>query len=264
MNYSEKMHSLDSSSMLRKLAEMVRGGGATSLPQERLHAEHALLGFPTDSGWAIGVRVNFTETEWSVGEVVALPAGTTRDLPRLDSPVLHSYLDQAVTRARGRRSAMISNLESTRANAEFIESRFNTWRDKTAPRGNVEYAALAAKYAEQIREGNTKATAALAEQVGMSPSVMAQRVKEARRRLLLTPGEQGRASGALTSLGALYTDPGFPGMREVWKSGMRVKDIADKYGVDERSVWAAMEAERPDNGVPIALDEFIASTSEGR
>ncbi len=262
-DYSDSMKSQDASPLLRKLTEMVaKDPRPGSLPQERFSSEYALLGFPAESGWAIGVRVDFSETGWSVAEIVALPGETTQGLPDLDSPVLRSYLDKAVVRARGRRSAMMSHLESARANAKFIQSRFETWRDKTAPRRNVEYAALAAKYAEEIQAGNTKATATLAKQVGMSPSVMSQRIKEARRRLLLTRGEQGRASGTLTPLGALYTDPGFPGMREVWKSGMGIRAIADKYGLDERSVWAAMEEERPENGVPVPLEDFIASTSE--
>ncbi|WP_374152891.1 hypothetical protein [Pseudarthrobacter sp. WHRI 8279] len=264
-DYSGCMKSQDAAALLRKLVEMVaQDHRSGAMPQERFYPEYALLGFPTESGWAIGIRMEVSENEWSVTEILALPGEATQGLPDLSTPAFRSYLDEAATRAKGRRSAMNSYLESTRANAEFIQSRFETWRSKAAPRRNVEYAALAAKYAEQIREGNTKATATLAEQVGMSPSVMAQRIKEARRRLLLTRGEQGRASGTLTPLGALYTDPDFPGMREVWKSGLGIRAIADKYGVDERSVWVAMEEERTDSGVPVPLDEFIASSGERR
>lgn len=258
--YSEAMKSEDTGPALRKLTESTaRLGRPGSLPQERFYEEYALLILSSDKGWAIGIRVDFSETEWNVAEVVAIPSRSAQGLPDLDSPELRAYLGEAAVRAGGRRKAMLSNLKNARTNADFIQSRFETWGDKTALRGNVEYAALAAKYAEQIRDGNAKATATLAEQVGMSPSVMAQRIKEARRRLLLTPGEQGRASGTLTPLGALYTDPNFPGMRELWKSGMTMRAIADRYGVDERSVWAAMEAERPGNGVPVPLDEFFSS-----
>lgn len=98
-------------------------------------------------------------------------------------------------------------------NAEFIQHRFEAWRDKTSPKTNIEYAALAAKYAEQIRLGNTRATATLAGLVDMSPSVMAQRIKEARRRALLTRGEQGRHPGSSQSLGSsmlIPTSRGFP------------------------------------------------------
>ena len=88
------------------------------------------------------------------------------------------------------------------------------------PRTNVEYAALSVKYAEQVRLGNSRATATIAEMVGMAPAVMAQRIREARRRHLLTSGERGRASGALSTLGALYADPQFPGMRALQRDGL--------------------------------------------
>lgn len=262
--YCVSMKAQGTGPLLRKMTEAVAQERLVkTYREERFFDGYALLAVQAEPGWAIGVRVNFSETEWSVAEVVALPREATQGAPDLNSAVLWSYLEKAVGRARGRHSAMLKRLESTRSNSDFIESRFATWSDKAAPRGNVEYAALAAKYAEQIRLGNTKATATLAEQVGMSPSVMAQRIKEARRRLLLSQGEQGRASGTLTTLGAIYTDPDFPGMRELWKSGMPLREIADKYGVDENHVWVAMQAERPENGIRISFEDFIANTKEG-
>jgi hypothetical protein len=79
---------------------------------------------------------------------------------------------------------------------------------------------------------------------------MAQRIKEARRRALLSPGEQGRASGSLTPLGVLYTDPLFPGVGRLKRAGMTQREIADKYGIDEKFVWAASQGEQfsDDNG----------------
>ncbi|MGN7201159.1 hypothetical protein [Arthrobacter sp. SAFR-044] len=268
-DYSETMKTPDIGPMLRKLTEQARDWEWPTIParpQERFYEEHALLGFLAESGWAIGIRLDFSDEDWSVAEVLALPGETARGLPDLNTPDLRSYLDKAVDRARIRRSAMIENRERALRNSEFVDSRFETWADKSMPKGNVEYAALAAKYAEQVRLGNSKATATLAQQVGVSAPVMAQRVKEARRRLLLSSGDRGRASGSLTPLGALYTDPEFPGMRELFKSRMRIGEIADKYGLDERWVWAGMQAERPDGGgLPLGeFDEFIASVDEGR
>lgn len=163
----------------------------------------------------------------------------------------------------------VEQLAKLNLNAEYIQQRFDTWRDKTAARTNVEYAALAAKYAEQIRLGNTRATATLAEHLGMSPSVMAQRIKEARRRYLLTGGERGRASGELTSLGVLYADPQFPGMSQLRRAGMTQRGIADKYGINEGQVWAAIVAENhanddgslPEQGKPLP-GQGVSPTAE--
>lgn len=140
-------------------------------------------------------------------------------------------------------------------NSAFVQERLEAWRDKTSRKTNVEYAALAAKYAEQIRQGNPRATATLAEFVNMSPAVMAQRIKEARRRALLTPGEQGKASGALTPLAVLYADPTFPGIGRLRQAGMTQREIADKYGIAEKYVWAGSQGENfsDDNGLLPAI-----------
>ncbi|SDL39927.1 hypothetical protein SAMN04487913_10953 [Arthrobacter sp. ok362] len=244
-DYSEGMKPEDASPVLRKLTEDVALAWHDSQtpPQERFYEDFALLIRRPKDGWAIGLRVDFTTESWSIAEVLALPAGQVQTLPNVDSDEVRSYVETAVDRARGRRRVAEEQLAKLATNTAFIEQRFETWRDKTAPRTNVEYAALAAKYAEQIRLGNSRATATLAALVEMSPSVMAQRIKEARRRFLLTPGEQGRASGALTPLAVLYTDPQFPGMRRLRAAGMTQRGIADKYGIEERLVWAALMGE---------------------
>ncbi|MHA7301449.1 hypothetical protein [Pseudarthrobacter sp. MDT1-22] len=237
------MKSEDASPALRKLTENFARHMIHGLPPtERIDETFVLLVCPAGDDWAIGLRIDFSSESWSIAEVVALPAGPVRTLPDANSVGVRSYVEAAVDKARARRRIGAEQLMKLRENAEFIQERFEAWRDKASPKSNVEYAALAAKYAEQIREGNTRATATLADLVNMSPSVMAQRIKEARRRALLTPGERGRASGALTPLGVLYADPEFPGVSQLRAAGMTERRIADKFGISESLVWRAIAA----------------------
>lgn len=261
--YSETMKSEDASVVLRKSTENAAlGGAAQYLPWERFYDDFALLICPPKDGWAVGLRVDFTSESWSVAELVAIPSGPAMALPSVNTDDMRSYIENAVSRARGRKQAAAEQLAKLTTNADFIQERFDTWRDKRAPRSNVEYAALAAKYAEQIRIGNSRATATLAELVEMSPTVMAQRIKEARRRYLLTAGERGRASGALTPLGVLYADPQFPGMQKLRRDGMTMREIGDKYGISERLVWAGVEAESAADGVSLSTDDFMPPDRE--
>lgn len=255
--YSEDMKSEDASADLRRFTQQAAGlGDRPHPPGERFHEDFALLVCSPRDGWAIGLRVDFTSEAWSIAEVVALPVGPVQTLPTVNTEDMLSYIASAVERARGRQRALADQLAKLATNADFIQERFETWADKNAARTNVEYAALAVKYAEQIRLGNSRATATIAEMVGMSPSVMAQRIKEARRRYLLTSGERGRASGALSPLGALYADPQFPGMRNLHHGGMSTREIADKYGISEKMVWSGVEAEGVRPGASL-IDELF-------
>lgn len=250
--YSELMKSQDGSALLRKLLEeAVTNGQHAGYPlQERLYEDFALVAYPPRDGWALGVRVEYTPDSWSIAEVAALPVGSTRTLPAVDTKSVQADAERAVLKAREGRRVAAEQLVKLEGNAAFVQERFEAWRDKTSRKTNVEYAALAAKYAEQIRQGNPRATATLAELVDMSPSVMAQRIKEARRRALLTPGKQGTASGALTPLAVLYADPTFPGIFRLRQAGMTQGEIAKKYGIEERLVWAGSMGENfsDDNG----------------
>lgn len=261
-DYSETMKSQDASMILRRFTESAATLPPGAIPQEHFYEDFVLLVFAPKNGWSVGFRVDFTTEAWSIAEVVSMPAGKDKTLPTFQAEETWDYLETAVRRARGRRLAMAEQLTNLSRNADFIETKFESWRDKGAPRTNVEYAALAAKYADEIRAGNSRATATLAERVGMSPAVMAQRIKEARRRLLLTRGEQGRASGVLTSLGVLYVDPTFPGMRTLRQQGMRLREIGDKYGISDRLVWAGIEAERPEGGVSVSMEDFMPSLDQ--
>jgi len=213
-----------------------------SPPRERLDPEAVYLTYRSTDGWTIGLRVEFTAESWAIAQVMAIPAAPVRTPPILDIDGLQSYIETAVGRARKLQVVTEEQLEKMKAHAKFIQERFEAWLETALPRTNVEYAALAAKYAEQVRLGNTRATATLAELVHSSPSVMAQRIKEARRRALLTRGEQGRASGVLTPLGALYADPDFPGIPALRRAGMTLREIADKYGMSEGLLWQGVAA----------------------
>lgn len=264
-DYSETMKSEDASVHLRRATENAAlGGPEVPLNGERFFEDFVLLIFPLKDGWAVGLRVDFTSDTWSIAELVAIPSESATAFPTMDTEGIQSYVDNAVSRARGRKRAAVAQLEKLGANEDFIQERFDTWRDKKAARTSVEYAALAAKYAEQVRMGNSRATATLAELVEMSPSVMAQRIKEARRRSLLSRGERGRASGALTPLGALFLDPQFPGMHRLRREGMTMAQIADKYGISERLVWAGLEAEYATDGALLSDDDFVPPADRDR
>lgn len=257
-DYRGAMKSEDASLFLRRATEgAAQGGPEGPLNAERFFDDFALLICPIKDGWAVGLRVDFTGDSWSIVELVAMPSGLAPTFPSINADDMQAYVENAVSRARGRKRAAAEQLKKLAANADFIQERFDTWRDKKAVRTNVEYAALAAKYAEQIRMGNSRATATLADLVEMSPSVMAQRVKEARRRYLLSSGERGRASGALTALGLLYVDPQFPGMHRLQREGLTHAQIADRYGISERVVWAGIEAENAASGVLMSDDDFL-------
>lgn len=255
--YSENMKSEEASNILRKFVEAAAKEPKRNEapPQERFYEDFFLLTQRPRDGWAVGLRVDFTSHAWSIAEVQALPTGSTHSLPQVNDEETASYVAAAVERARGRRLALAHQLEKLHQNAEFIQERFETWRDKNARRTNVEYAALAAKYAEQVRLGNSRATATLANEAGMSPSVMAQRIKETRRRGLLTRGEQGRVAGALTELGVLYADPEFPGMQSERRNGMLLREISDKYGIPESLVWMGMHGELHENSVRFSFED---------
>lgn len=265
MRYSMCMKSDAASPALRKLTEMAAHGLRPNYPpQERFYDDFALLAFPVDN-WVVGLRVDFTSDSWAVAEVLCLPSEMATGLPPVVSDEVVSYLDVAIIRARERRRAAAEQLTKLKGNADFVQERFEAWRDKSSEKTNVEYAALAAKYAEQIRLGNSKATATLAEMVNVSPAVMAQRIKEARRRFLLTPGERGKASGTLTPLGVLLTDPDFPGFHPFRAAGMTQRELADKFGISEWYVWQGLtEGGIPDEPVkvpeatrPVSVDDIL-------
>lgn len=158
-------------------------------------------------------------------------------------------VDVTSVAARGMRTLQVAERQRENVRRMQHERRgrldqlLSSWKDASAQRGMAEYAALAWAYADEARRGNAKATAAVAQMTGSSPAVAAQRIKEARRRGLLTPGQQGRASGEVTQLGVLYTRPGFDGLATERRAGSSVKHLAKKYRLSEAEVGAALAAE---------------------
>lgn len=141
---------------------------------------------------------------------------------------------------------------------EHLDRLLSSWKDPSTQRGMAEYSALAWAYADEARRGNARATAAVAEKTGSSPAVAAQRIKEARKRGLLTPGQQGRASGEVTALGMLYTRPGFDGFADERREGRSVKWLAKRFRLSEAEVGAALAAE----GYPELAADTTANGAE--
>lgn len=173
---------------------------------------------------------------------------------RWPEEALETIVSRAIDRVE-RRAQDRAELEHRLATGKrYMEGRMRAWHTKGEKRGNREYAALAAAYCEELGRGNSRATAALAARMNVSPALMAQRIKEARRRLLLTPGEQGRASGELTRLGILYLDPNFPGIARLAERGKSVEAIANEYELPTTVIEEAMVAEGM-HGIPDARPE---------
>jgi hypothetical protein len=86
--------------------------------------------------------------------------------------------------------------EWARRAAELVESMTGT---KHRQRDDLYYATLAALYVEVTRTKKRRIYDEMAKQVGYAPSTLADAIKEARRRGLLTTPIEGRSGGKLTS-----------------------------------------------------------------
>ncbi len=88
----------------------------------------------------------------------------------------------------------------------YLDDALEAWRRSGPPKSrparlemsDLEYASLAARYAELLAEGFAHPTAILADELGYQPGTVNQRVREARKRGLLTAAPAGRAGGELT------------------------------------------------------------------
>lgn len=222
--------------------------GPSVLPLSRETDRGILEVVSCGDGWVVGVELHEIGDEWLVHQMLMQPLrvwiSSVKGLAEHDlSRAVAQAQEHAVD--RGAKSREIAREMVSRR--EFIDSKFSAWRTKQSRKTSFEYAALAAKYAEEVQAGNAKATATLADQLGLSPTVVAQRIKDARHRQLLTEGEQGRASGELTRLGLHYTDKNFPGLRALRLQGMPLQEIAEKYGLPEAVIWRALQAEGSGN-----------------
>lgn len=237
-----------------------RNGRTSVVLLERVGAAVAMVVF-RDQGCAVGVELVRTSDSWTGRQIVVRTLDADGGLVVWPSRLPRELFAEAIQRVEEREQRQRDMRHRMTVSREFIAQRLESWKDKAAPRGNAEYAALAAAYCEELRRGNSKATTTLGEQLGISPAMMAQRIKEARRRRLLTPGQQGRASGELTRLGLLYTDPDFPGLRQLRLDGKSVSDIAKEYQLARLAIMTALVAEGAEDLVEV--DGFTYDGVEG-
>jgi hypothetical protein len=222
--------------------------GPSVLPLSRETDGGVMDVMPCGDGWLVGVELFEGAGDWPVHQILMQPVlGANVAIDGFRSDDLSRAVFQAQERAAKRKAKLREISQQMTSRRDFIEANFSEWRRKQSRKSNFEYAALAAKYAEEVQAGNAKATATLADELGLSPAVVAQRIKDARHRLLLTEGEQGRASGELTRLGLYYTDKHFPGLKALRLEGMTIPEIAEKYGLPEAVIWRALHAEGSGN-----------------
>lgn len=216
-------------------------GEACQMLRETLSDTACVAGI-VGGDWVTGVELKFDGHDWRVVQIQLRPLHPAVDAPSIDPDFMSRAVAAVEAQSLAHRARDTSD-EGALARSEFIDRNLEGWRDKRRKKSNFEYAALASKYAAEVRGGNVKATTAVAALVGVSSAVAAQWIKEARRRGLLSPGQTGRASGELTALGILYTDPSFPGFEQLIKSGADIATMAGKYGVSAADVQVAVEAE---------------------
>lgn len=246
MNYSEWMNAA-ARTRIDLVAEVERAQASTAFTSKkssacRVTGDEAIVVLVASQGWYAGVRLQSAGGAWGLVELLLRPDGRDGHL----APMNQVNLTEIVDRAQRKVSRHVERTDAARLNtgdAPDLDRRLSVWKERGAAKGPADYATLAAAYVEELRKGNSRATAAIAERAGTTPAVMAQRIKEARRRGLLTAGEKGRASGELTALGVLYTDPDFPGFRALRNKGWRLADIAKEYGWSEAAVWNAITLE---------------------
>lgn len=219
-----------------------RDGRLSAMPLERIY-RHGAMVIRRGDGWAAAIELVRDGDSWSGKQIVVRGLRSETAVMGWPEQTPEQLFAGAIERVQRREEARGEMRRRMGESRQFINQRLNSWKDKKATRENPEYAALAVAYCEELRRGNAKATATLAEQLNISPAMMAQRIKEARRRLLLTAGEQGRASGEMTRLGMLYTDPDFPGLRQLRLDGKPIDAIAKEYRLAEGIISAALIAE---------------------
>lgn len=205
--------------------------------------DSAVVWTATREGWVLGLDVVSVDGEWSVSEISLRPYGADATDPVVDPELIA----QAITGVKAKASVLLklhrAGEEQLQKNGAFIRANLAACRDRTRRKTNFDFASIAAAYAGEVQAGNRKATQAIATLLDTSAAVAAQWVKEARKRRLLTAGAPGRASGALTPLGALYTSPDFPGFGPGYRSGVDIQDLAEMHGVSERDVWTGLDGE---------------------
>ena len=212
----------------------------------------------TREGWVIGLELACSEAAWSVAEISLRPYRTKVADPVIDPQLVAHAIEGVTARSSDLLKLQRAGEEQLEKHGAFIRANLASCRDRTHRKTNFDFAAIAAAYAGEIQSGNRKATQAVATLLDASTGVAAQWVKEARKRRLLTAGEPGRATGTLTTLGALYTSPDFPGFGPGFRSGIDIREMAQLHGVSERDVWTGLDGE----GEARSIDVYYQNVEE--
>jgi hypothetical protein len=142
---------------------------------------------------------------WTLVETATLAAPGEALTPEMVRRVrLGDLLARARRYAEGGADASPSVLSSP---SEIDLAEFTSGR-RGVPISDHAYARLALHYVLMVREGNRKPAQTLSDQLGHgSPNQWTQRVREARRRGLLSPATPGEPGGVLTDAAMELLDP---------------------------------------------------------
>jgi hypothetical protein len=170
---------------------------------------------PLGEGWTASFRLDWTGTEFVLGEL-----RVTYSLQSADYTRIAGYIGPAPPGLTARRLRKVSFEAAHQAAREELESqiaeyydpedlrrhleetrlarghkarsaRRNTWTD-------AEYVSLAARYVAKVRDGAQAPVAELAAEYNYAPSRIRQALAYTRKRGWLTPTTQRRAGGTLT------------------------------------------------------------------
>lgn len=205
-------------------------------------AEQALVAmweFP----WIVGVRLSDAGEATLVHDVLIrsiAEGGYGESADDWQGPSLAGILAQAAAILRAQREGEQKRLTHLNEHEQRTAELFNAWKVKARKRGPAEYAALAARYVQEIDKGNTAPVETLANELGLSPVTVAQRIREARSKKLLTDPAVGSTGGRLTPLALAHVRPGFVGVATLRLQGKSFAEITMEYGITEEQAIQAL------------------------
>lgn len=192
--------------------------------------------------WIVGVRLTENGDQGMLVEDVVLKwiggPGVPSDV--WQGPDLVNVLHQATSALSQFRESNDLLRKQLNDHQGHSEELFAAWATKSRKRGLAEYAALAAMYVRELEGGNSAPVAALARRLQLSSVTVAQRIREARKKKLLTAPLVGNTGGQLTALAVAHLTPGFPGVAALRAEGKSVQDISGTYGIPEDQVLQAL------------------------
>lgn len=149
--------------------------------------------------------VTFVKNTWSVQYEIAPARGDSKPRPvaitvRCDEGVNVSdvrALPLGELLANARRGAGTRAARLTRPSDVDLQA-FRSDRRGLEARTDRDFAELAFHYVMHVSEGDRHPAKTLADQLGTTPATMVNRIREARKRGLLTPTTPGRSGGELT------------------------------------------------------------------